>query len=163
MNHGRIEQVGTPEDVYHRPATPFVLGFLGEVNLFRARVDGRRAIVGNVALPLEGGGLGGEARGERADLYIRPHRLEVARAPRGGAEFRARVQRIHGVGPLGKLELLLDDGAAVRVELPSETLRELELAAGTVVWVTPREQHVFYADRPADAVNGSQEKALREV
>src|SRR6185295_11923309 len=40
MNNGKIEQIGTPEEVYARPATPFVYKFLGNVNLFRGRVSG---------------------------------------------------------------------------------------------------------------------------
>ncbi len=48
MNAGRIEQVGTPEEVFHQPATEFVINFLGNVNLFHGRVENGRAVVDNV-------------------------------------------------------------------------------------------------------------------
>jgi sulfate transport system ATP-binding protein len=52
MNHGRIEQISTPEEVFHKPATQFVMEFLGQVNVFRGRVHGGKAMLGEV--PLEG-------------------------------------------------------------------------------------------------------------
>ncbi|OWQ46122.1 sn-glycerol-3-phosphate ABC transporter ATP-binding protein UgpC [Roseateles noduli] len=54
MNGGRMEQFGTPEEVYGRPATTFVASFIGSpaMNLLKGRVEGRRFIIGNAALPL---------------------------------------------------------------------------------------------------------------
>jgi len=121
MNQGRIEQVGAPDEVYHQPASPFVLSFLGEVNLFHARTDGAPEAI-----------------------YVRPHLTDIALAPSGGEEMRATVQRVHRAGPIAKVELRSDAGAPIHVELPSERLRELGLASGAVVWVAPREKHVFY-------------------
>ena len=64
MNHGRIEQEGTPDEVYHSPRTPFVYRFLGDVNLFHGRVDGDRALVGGLEVPLPAGvKAGGRTRG----------------------------------------------------------------------------------------------------
>ena len=69
MNQGRIEQVGTPDEVYDHPATPFVLQFLGNVNLFHGRIG-----------HAPGGGDGDDVS------YVRPHELEiVGRAGRGHA------------------------------------------------------------------------------
>src|SRR6195256_3969127 len=50
MNQGRIEQIGTPEEVFHKPATQFVMEFLGQVNMFHGRVKGGKAMLGEVAL-----------------------------------------------------------------------------------------------------------------
>ena len=50
MNQGQIEQIGTPEEVFHKPATQFVMEFLGQVNVFHGRVQGGKAMLGEVAL-----------------------------------------------------------------------------------------------------------------
>jgi sulfate/thiosulfate transport system ATP-binding protein len=77
MNKGKIEQIGTPEEVYHRPATPFVSGFLGTVNLFHGRIDdGRLYLDGNsVSLPLDS--HQGTSTSQSALVYVRPHMLEL--------------------------------------------------------------------------------------
>ena len=75
MNHGRIEQVGTPEQVYHEPATRFVYEFLGDVNIFHERVDRRPRAGRGAAFQLEAGA----ERSERASIYVRPHLLEIDR------------------------------------------------------------------------------------
>ena len=71
MNHGRIEQDGTPDDVYDHPATPFVLQFLGDVNLFHGRFGQVPAAAGAFDnLP------GGSAQAGEVS-YVRPHELEI--------------------------------------------------------------------------------------
>ena len=52
MNHGHVEQIGAPDDVYDRPATPFVCGFLGAANVFNGTVEGSHLRVGEDLLPL---------------------------------------------------------------------------------------------------------------
>jgi sulfate transport system ATP-binding protein len=112
MNHGRIEQVGTPDDVYEHPATPFVFEFLGHVNRFPCAAS-------------EAG-------------YARPHEVAVARAPAGDA-LAARF--VHGVtvGPVARLEFRLDGagGHSINVELPRERYRELALRPGEVAYLQP--------------------------
>src|SRR5436305_1169904 len=50
MNKGQIQQIGTPEEVFHKPATQFVMEFLGQVNVFHGRVQGGKAMLGEVLL-----------------------------------------------------------------------------------------------------------------
>ena len=70
MNHGVIEQVGTPLDVYERPATPFVADFLGKVNVLKATALGAgRYRVGSVELST---GANGATAGQAVRLYLRP-------------------------------------------------------------------------------------------
>jgi sulfate transport system ATP-binding protein len=125
MNRGRIEQVGTPEEIYHEPANAFVYEFLGDVNVFHARVEG-----------------------EQARVYVRPHLLEVELRGSDDAdgELRARVERIHAAGPSVKLELVTDAGDRVQAELTQERHRALGLAKGTLVFVKPRQKRVFVND-----------------
>ena len=124
MNGGKIEQVGTPEDVYHRPATPFVYEFLGEVNVFHARFEAE-----------------GESR--RSRVYVRPHLLEIDHHPTGDGSLRARIERIHAAGPIVKVELLAEAGVRLSAELSQDRLRELALERGAEVFVWARERRVF--------------------
>jgi len=123
MSQGRIEQIGTPDEVYHAPATPFVYEFLGDVNVFRAR---------------------GEEQGGR--VYVRPHLLEIEREVGTDPAWRVRVERIHAAGPTVKVELRTREGAPVHAELSQERHRVLGLAPGEEVYVRPREARVFRDD-----------------
>ena len=125
MNHGRIEQVGAPDEVYDRPATPFVLQFLGDVNVFHARLSH---------------GPGSPA-GEEVS-YVRPHEIAVLAQPASGSGA-AVLSQAHTVGSRTRMELRRqDDGSYVDVELPREEylrLREREgLRAGATVHLRPR-------------------------
>jgi len=75
MHQGRVEQVGTPEEVYHSPATPFVVQFLGDVNLFHCRIENGRTYLGAPALdPPEDR----PHKGAPTVVFIRPHLLEIS-------------------------------------------------------------------------------------
>ncbi|MEF7617051.1 sulfate ABC transporter ATP-binding protein [Aquincola sp. MAHUQ-54] len=124
MNQGRIEQEGTPDEVYDHPATPFVLQFLGDVNLFHGRL---------------GHGPGG-AQGEVS--YVRPHELDIVEH---GDEhtWAVTLSQALTVGPQTRVEFKRnDDGSYVDVELPREAwsvLRDrLHLKPGSAVHLRPR-------------------------
>jgi sulfate transport system ATP-binding protein len=142
MNQGRVEQAGTPSEVYANPATPFVYDFLGDVNLFRGRVENGKAYVGQVALDAPGD-AGREAR--IATLYIRPHQLEIEREGESASQFRARVLAVNPAGPLVKVDLMAEWGDPVRVELPQERYRALALEVGRDVFVRPTDMRIFTA------------------
>lgn len=141
MNEGRIEQAGAPEDVYHRPASPFVYGFLGDVNCFHARIEGGRAFVGDVALELP-------ARPEpmacSAAVYVRPQALEIARRAGLAPQLRARVERVNRAGPSVKVDLVTEFGAALQSELSAGRERELGLSPGQQVYVGLGESRIFF-------------------
>ncbi len=141
MNQGRVEQSGTPEDVYEHPATPFVYGFLGSVNLFHGRAHDGVMHFGNLALnvPEHGG-----AENAPAVAYTRPHEIEVGRfAPREPG-ILARLKRALIVGPSTRLELEREDGAGmIEAEIPSELYRSLTLREGETLLVRPRRTKVF--------------------
>lgn len=129
MNRGRIEQVGTPDEVYHRPATSFVYNFLGNVNLFHGRMDNGTARIDREAT--------------EHVVFVRPHALEIARHPNGGDHFRARTKHINAAGPTVKVEAITEWGAVVHVELSQERFRELDLHRDEEVFITPRDLAVF--------------------
>jgi sulfate transport system ATP-binding protein len=141
MNQGRIEQEGTPEEVYEHPANPFVFNFLGSVNLFHGRVHAGEAQIGALSVPTP---EHASALDQRAIAYVRPHDLEVVRHKNGGTSIPAAVRHISPVGPVIRLELQrADTGDLIEAELTRERYRELELRAGESVFVKPRKLKVF--------------------
>ena len=124
-NQRRTEHQGTPDQVYDHPASPFVLQFLGDVNLFHGR-------------------LGPAPVGMTADQvsYVRPHELEIL-AEAGSDTWPVILNQTLTVGPNTRIEFKrLSDDSDVDVELPRETfmaLRErLGLAPGVTVHLRPR-------------------------
>ena len=102
MNKGRIEQVGTPQDVWEHPASPFVYGFLGDVNLFRGRASGGQLQVGDwsIAAPEHRDAMDADAL-----AFVRPADLAVSAYAAGAPGLPARLDRALVVGPLARLEL----------------------------------------------------------
>src|SRR5438034_1507571 len=95
MNKGKIEQIGTPDEVYDKPANKFVYNFLGNVNLFHGRVHG-----GQVELHASGNG-----DASPPTVYVRPHDIDLTRAPAGESPIAVRVDHISPVGPIVRLHL----------------------------------------------------------
>ena len=144
MNKGKIEQIGTPEQVYHQPATPFVSGFLGTVNLFHGRIDDGHVYFNdsNVSIPLNRTPDANERR-QSALVYVRPHMLELEPGPSGNSSFAAIVRHINAAGPRARIELTSASGEPVLVELDHDRLRRLALQPGGTVYLRPRDQQVF--------------------
>ncbi|MBO2520088.1 MULTISPECIES: sulfate/molybdate ABC transporter ATP-binding protein [Limnochorda] len=140
MNEGRVEQVGTPDQVYHHPANMFVMDFLGQVNLFRGRVEAGRLMVGPWPLAPQPADLNGH---RKARLFVRPHEVEVRRQANGSPGLPARVVRIHSAGPQVRLDLALETGDLLRAELPHEAFHQAALGLGDPVSVTFRNLRVF--------------------
>ncbi len=133
MNHGRIEQMGTPDEVYSNPASPFVYQFLGNVNVFHSRVHGNWADVGQDAA--------GEGDASEAMAFVRPHDIDIERAPVAGG-LEAMVQDVHAIGPLVRVELA-HASELIEVELTRERAIVLSLTKGQQVWLKPRQVKVF--------------------
>jgi sulfate transport system ATP-binding protein len=142
MNEGQIEQVGTPDEVYEHPANPFVMNFLGSVNIFHGRVHDGEVQIGPLAAP----GLVG-AQNTPTIGYVRPHELDIARHRNGAPTIEAVIRHITAVGPTVRLELQRnDDGSQIDAELTRERFGELALKTGELVHVTPRKLQVFLDD-----------------
>jgi len=160
MNLGRVEQLATPEEIYDRPASEFVAGFIGLANLLPAAVE--RADSREVTLTLPGGGstaAGSDGRsfsaGESALLVLRPERLRIsAAAPGEGTKgaIRARVVDTVFQGPVVRFDLLTaEEHGLVVIMLAQDRPEGVE--AGSSVWVTwdPESAYVLpgTAARPA--------------
>jgi sulfate/thiosulfate transport system ATP-binding protein len=151
LNKGAIEQVGSPDQVYDQPATPFVYQFLGNVNLFHSRVHDGFAKIGELEVAVDGHA---ETQNANALAYVRPHDIEIHRAPENGSTFAATVVHIHAIGPIVRLELARADAKEyVEAELTRERFRELDLHEGEEVYVKPRSLRVFLDNSPSAAVN----------
>ncbi|MCM2357328.1 MAG: sulfate ABC transporter ATP-binding protein [Geobacteraceae bacterium] len=144
MNEGRIEQQGTPEEVYDRPSNPFVYNFLGNVNLFHGRVHAGAARIGEISIDLP------EYRATEnspAVAYVRPYDIEISRIRQNPEEIEAEVRHIQGAGAVARLELeRLDTSEPVEAELTRERHRELGLRQGEKVFIRPRNLRVFVED-----------------
>ena len=112
LNRGRIEQVGTPDEVLDRPATSFVAGFVGGGVRLAVTVAGRSIRIG----PHVVRGADEVAAGP-AELFVRPRDLVVATEPKGA--IPARVASLRRTGPARRAELVLAEGLpTVEIELP---------------------------------------------
>ncbi|MBI3228672.1 MAG: sulfate ABC transporter ATP-binding protein [Burkholderiales bacterium] len=146
LNQGNIEQQGTPSEVYNHPATPFVYGFLGNVNLFHGRVhegvlqsDGSVIEAPEHAQAQDAAGVG----------FVRPHELDVERwqeqdveGAKGG--IVVRLVRSHAIGPLAQLQLEREDNAqSLEALISNERFTQLALHDGERLIVRPKRLRIF--------------------
>ncbi|HEY4330695.1 MAG TPA: sulfate ABC transporter ATP-binding protein [Phycisphaerae bacterium] len=172
FNKGRIEQVGTPEDVYNKPASPFVVEFLGQVNIFHGRIEPDTA-----PLAFDDGAMGERtgvgaadadgklqpAREGKIRAYVRPHEVELlpvmaeAGSVIGGPQEHggaaegpgqmAQIVWIHRAGATVKVEVELEgSGQLVVAEMARSRYASLELQRGQRVQVVTREARIFPGD-----------------
>jgi sulfate transport system ATP-binding protein len=144
LRNGRIEQIGTPEEIYDKPASPFVYDFLGNVNLFSGRVREGTVIIGETEFAVE------ETAGETdtdAVAFVRPHDIRITREANGQKTFPARILRCNAAGPLANLELeRLDNGGLFAAQLSKEEFQQLQPKAGEQVFVELKNVKVFSED-----------------
>lgn len=155
MNSGAVEQVGSPQEVWDHPASPFVYGFLGDVNTFHGRAHEGEMRIGDDAQGLRlPSPEHGDVQDSKAFAYVRPHDLDVQRYVAGSNSNRgivARLDRAMVVGPIARLELLPQDASAsgsaaiIEAQIPAQHYRELGFAEGDTLVLTPRKARVFVA------------------
>lgn len=142
MNEGCVEQVGTPEEVYHHPANPFVYKFIGDVNLFHGRtVDGQL----HLAKPEDAQGVIDTVNGsDRATrVFVRPHSFRITRERGGRDSVRATVHYINPARPLVKVELTSEWGEPVHVDISHDLYHELQIETGSELYLTPTQFKMF--------------------
>jgi sulfate transport system ATP-binding protein len=138
MNKGRVEQLGSPDEVYNHPASPFVYGFLGNVNVFHGRVHEGVLASDGVEFDVEGHGSG------KGTAYIRPHDLEVERYAPGAEGIVVKLRRAHAIGPLAQLDLERADNAQIiEATISNERYIQLNLKDGETLVVRPKRLRVF--------------------
>jgi len=142
MNEGKIEQDGTPEEVVEHPATPFVVNFLGNVNIFHGRVQEGKALLGPLAIEYP---EHPHSEARRAAGYARPHELDLRRSEDGGGLW-ATVTDVRIVGAFVKIEVAGGDGRQLQVELGREQYDGLRVTLGERFYVKPKRVRVFTSD-----------------
>ena len=141
MNAGRVEQIGSPAEVYDQPATPFVHRFLGSVNLFHGRVSEQGLGIGNETL--NGHVPAHLSHGSAAVAFVRPHELEIL-PEHSGIGISANVVRLLPMGSRIRVELRGNgdlNGALFEAELPKDTVQFL--APGQTVRLAARQAQVY--------------------
>ena len=147
MNKGQVEQAGTPQQVWDQPASPFVYGFLGDVNLFHGRAHEGLLHLDGVAIDTPEHAAAQDAQ---AYAYVRPHDLEVERWQPGASGIVAKLERAIVVGPIARLELQPEDPQVpsghdplIEAQIPAERFRELGFKEGERLVLSPRKARVF--------------------
>jgi sulfate transport system ATP-binding protein len=154
MHEGRVEQVGSPAEVYHEPATPFVAGFVGTANVLQGHVVDGYVQFGEHRVP----GAHHLLEGEAARAFVRPHDVHVSTGEADPSAVRATVERITTLGWLSRVQLRLPDEQVLTAELPNDELDEVEI--GSTVSVGLRRAKAFRAsddahERDAEALAAS--------
>lgn len=127
MNKGQVEQVGTPAEIYDRPATAFVMSFIGPVN-----------VIPSTSKLFAGNGF----ESTQPQVFLRPQDVLVARE-QNGTTVAARVSRLIHLGWEIQVELTLDDGQVVTANLTRDRFDELQLEPQQVVYVKPKDAKSF--------------------
>ncbi|WP_370690007.1 sulfate/molybdate ABC transporter ATP-binding protein [Fluviicoccus sp.] len=141
MNKGRVEQLGSPDEVYDHPATPFVYGFLGNVNLFHGRIHGDTLQTDDAILAIPGHELN---HGDEVVGFVRPHDLEIVVDTRDGTGgVLATVSRVLAFGASVRVELTGLDDKLYEVELTRTQRETLQLRSGQQVILRPVQVKVF--------------------
>ena len=145
LDRGRVVQDGTPADLFDRPASPFVLDFLGSVNIFHGRVQNGRAHLGPLSVEYPSHP---DAEPLPASGYARSWEIDLSRAPLPGEGFPATLRHVAASGAVVRLDLVADDGQALKVEVARERYEELAPREGERLHVAPRRLRVFLSGPP---------------
>jgi len=153
MEQGRVAQVGAPEHIYHRPATPFVADFVGLMNFLPAVVsstDRKQVRVGNSTLHFEQDI--GQSFGQLVMLAIRPEEIEVTHNGQKHNVLRALVHEVEFMGPFYRLHLWLGEDSRIIAYMPPGKMRGTTMEEGEEVSLHLPPQYVRVY--PAHTVSG---------
>jgi sulfate transport system ATP-binding protein len=127
MNKGKIEQIGSPDDVYAKPASPFVYQFIGNVNLFHSREHAAWT----------------EQHGD-AVAYVRPHDIDISRVAQDNTALSAQIKQVRTLGSVVRLEAAAEGSSEViEIELSRERFDSAPFVDGDNVFLRPRQIRVF--------------------
>ncbi|MGW1886659.1 ABC transporter ATP-binding protein [Streptomyces sp. NPDC001970] len=139
MEGGRIRQLGTPKEVFHRPANTFVASFIGStpMNLLDAVVAEQGLEIGDAVLPVPAGFAGALTVGEKLVLGVRPEYLAYSSEPAEGA-LSGEVTVVENLGS-AQLVTLSGEGGYMQVVVDEDAA----LATGDRGWALPRADRVL--------------------
>lgn len=131
MNQGQVEQIGSPAEVYENPATPFVMSFIGAVNVLSPDSTWQ-----SIHRDFPQGG----------DVFLRPHDIEIATLQTPGS-FTATVRRFVHLGWTIRVEMTLEDGQPITAHINHEQLHTLQIHPQQQVFLTPKVVRTFEGNR----------------
>jgi len=149
MNHGVIDQVGSPQEIYGQPATPFIADFVGTMNFLSGRMTAAGVKLGDVELAVE-------ARGEFSNsddvtICIRPEDVATRGVKPGDANaVEVGIEELEFLGSFYRATLAIDGGAArLTADFSINLMRDLDLTEGGRVAVAlPADHLILYAGAP---------------
>ncbi len=136
MDKGRIEQIGTPGEVYDHPATAFVHGFIGESIVLPVDISDGCVRLGGKALNIAANGAASGA----SKLFVRRHDMQIG--PAGSGALEGAVQRVRSFGPIQRAEIALSAGECATV-IEIDAPRDRELQTGDIIGLQPRRYRIF--------------------
>jgi sulfate/thiosulfate transport system ATP-binding protein len=146
MHEGRVEQVGSPGEIYDEPATPFVAGFVGAANVLHGEVIDGHVHLGSIRIP----GAAHLDEGAAAAAFVRPHDVVVTDDDGGTV---AVIERVSSLGWLSRVSLRLPGGETLVAHIPNDDLHGA--AEGSAVRVDLRNPKAFMASERGDATLAS--------
>ena len=152
MHEGKVEQVGTPTEIYDDPATPFVAGFVGSANVIHGHVVDGHVHLGTIRVP----GADHLEEGSLATAYVRPHDIRIGTNGHVESEpgsVKATIERVTSLGWLARIGLRLDDDQLLIAHIPQDELNGA--AIGDVVTVDLRNPKAFHREEPEEAVRAT--------
>ena len=141
MRAGKIEQSGSPQEVFDNPANAFVMDFLGQVNVFHGRLEQGQMHLSGMSVEYPDY-TATESR--QATAYVRPHEVELDRVARDGASLPVRVLHVNPAGPVTRVRVTSEAfGLTMNVDLQPEVYSALALRPGDELFATPKRVRVF--------------------
>ena len=145
FSRGRLEQIGTPREVYEHPANEFVARFIGVMNVLELEVRDGVARVGEMEFPAPG-----QPDGQRVRIGFRPYAVQISRDLSAGP-YRAVLRRTYFLGIMLRLELELRSGLTLRARMTKEDYSQHGLEDGCEVSVLIRQYRVLAREDRLDA------------
>ena len=140
MNAGRIEQIGSPSEVYENPATPFVMSFIGTVNVLS--VESTRSPLYQALRQLPGHSPHQHPAAAK-ELFLRPHDIEVYETSVKDS-FPARITQILHLGWIVRVSFALDDQQSVVAHINREHFEQLQLRLDQTAFLKLRQVRTFH-------------------
>ena len=134
MSNGKIEQTGTPEEIYHNPKNPFVYDFMGDYNSFDGKVD--------VAGKLHFTDIINDGD-KKVQIFSRPYEILIRRNKEDENFTKAQLTYLNNVGSVVKLEMTQDNGEIIEAEITKDECNFLSLTQNDQIFLKPRNFKVF--------------------
>ncbi len=140
MNKGKVEQIGSPEEIFHKPVNGFVMHFLGNVNIFHSRLErGTNGEALELVHPSHSNAAVSTA------VYVRPHEMTLHKTNQPNA-IAGKIVLIRSIGLSVRVTLATTEGPEVQVEVPKEEFAALMLSKGETAFAVPKGSKTFQDD-----------------